>query len=1130
MATIVNLVAIGESRRTPGGTLDVGLTGVPVELYVRGRQTRDRTSGYLLDEAIRFFNFGTQGGPQAPGAAYLTKSYPAIAGGSFRDAVVDLAGAVSPRFYRHIERLYDPLGTLGGVNAKKGGAKLIGPGLLGQSDYATLLIGDRQQNALMVHRLLFEGWASPKAKPNVFDFQTLASIHGDAITQIRKFHDQAPIDMGRAAADRYLVSADLAPMVGDDRLGGNDTLAPAADASFLAAFAPSGDPNEIGLSEKVLSTLIVVASLDRSGLQPSEDFLHARSGSTQSLERELMKLNAKSALATGPHEAFSGSKRTIDRWSLGISHTRAWLSNCASALPALIPDPIAARSARSDLVWGLILNDYLDAVLLHARILVTYAAFPFRQIYAGGSIAPLASEASVKGLSGLLSVACWETLAATPQPHPGTSHAHTSFQPTPVVDQKTGIVPQVWAQPPDKLVSPTLMRPLPLHETLSLGTPRTAHAAAFAAELAGSDAPRMLDLIASANSQEIPPRRIRKTRASNAESAEVYRARLLDSVLTGNPGLRFAGAFAPGMRVNPPVHPSLFAPVAVTPAARRPLLSTWGKTSRFSFGAQLETQLHLYVLGWLYQWWRAARTGPGVLGDRLIFTCGSGMYGGVFQPHLTHRTGDSVDLTLWDGSDRWYYTMVHWPHDNERPSRDEPVFASRRPGAPSSLLDASRTLRLALRTLLSSAPPAGAEQSQKAELARTARREAERQVTAILSRIALARQRAFPVRPNADRLDITAVVPEEAMLCTWYDDWQRRGAVPASLPRTKTVAYREFLRSILNSELGSAATALQRAASPTEVIAKLLEIEDRFGDWPIMPNRASHFSHHAGHLAVVLSLPVDFIWAAPLYHLRALRVIGEVLLEANVALPWRETSEGAGLPLPEMLFLSHNHHHHWHINYWASRVHSSRGGPLERVDYVRRALRFWARLGVDLRPFLAHLENVLDELRQSPAPSSATQLTVTKAEWLRQEVRDILPMISQDASVRTTLFRRAEELARADVENRRLWNDRVTWPNPNSRLHAAIETTLQIEGIIRDSANEYKRATAGKTQDEIQRWLLTQADEAQAERNVLDDMALELLRTDFEDEVELPGVEPPELRHMPFRDVFLGADHRPILP
>jgi hypothetical protein len=252
-----------------------------------------------------------------------------------------------------------------------------------------------------------------------------------------------------------------------------------------------------------------------------------------------------------------------------------------------------------------------------------------------------------------------------------------------------------------------------------------------------------------------------------------------------------------------------------------------------------------------------------------------------------------------------------------------------------------------------------------------------------------------------------------------------------------------------------------------------------YRDWPIFPDPTSHWAHHLAQLAVLLSMPVEMCWGAPIYHFRAIRAACIGFLDApahpfvgnpgkppNVPEGGEEPKDDGSipgiwmwpLPLPRLHFLPNDHHHHWHINFWRSDLDPLPGDLRHRLphavrshpEYIAACLPMWVMLGVNFKPF----EQYLTEYKSR----GVTDLLLDHVNWLllrvnndRERIEKSLPPEFRD---NRHLFR--QKLAALAVERYEDPDSLPEWPLTGSFLHQAIREARTLKAGL-DARNELLR-------------------------------------------------------------------------
>jgi hypothetical protein len=189
----------------------------------------------------------------------------------------------------------------------------------------------------------------------------------------------------------------------------------------------------------------------------------------------------------------------------------------------------------------------------------------------------------------------------------------------------------------------------------------------------------------------------------------------------------------------------------------------------------------------------------------------------------------------------------------------------------------------------------------------------------------------------------------------------------------------------------------------------------------------------AGHVAILLSGPIQLIFASPITHLRAMKAIHASLR----ATPLRRAATDL-LDTAAFVFKPQDHHNHWHVHY--NPPHDKSQNPKKTpVDRFIAHLQLWSALGVDLQPFLEYLNSL--KLIQAGGP----QLAAASQELVR--LQDELRAYRPDADGRKLL----EEVFR-----------HLSTDAEESLVVPAATSTLspELEDVVRDSNERLRRALA----------------------------------------------------------------------
>jgi hypothetical protein len=1045
---------------------------VPTNAYLRGSATREVTAGFLFEEALRVFNFGTQGDFLA------RKLHAPLTAATIRHDLLELHGPLlSKALHTHAD-VVSRKGVNGTKDGKRGGARIgkdvVQAPLSASDPYLKRLLLDNHQNAILLPRLWCDTWASKAARPNIIDFRAIGGLHRDVLDRLRHYTDKPNVlERSFFFRDRNGIPAVAdAALLGADRVGNVNTvtIGHARAIDWLGLFARGAQPEAIGLTERIYATLVVLRTMKVEAL-PIHDVPFAWD---DQLNGELAKLRSTyplSSKAPPPYPVVRGKEGAwsqLDRWRRTAKLMKAEALGFLRVIPDVITEPAARGPIHSDLMWGVIMLEYMHLLLLHLQVIALYASVPFRQIYEGGYLAPLSKSATVEGLSGPMAVALWEYFA-----YPGIHHAHAghgsarnSFTDFPrYVANKAGMLSTDAVQAADKasaLFAPDQTRLAPWTGPVTTFGALSNDSAGVLVELNGPG--RTVDLLAAANSQRVAQKPL-------AKSWTNYRTDLA-AEFAKSPGLSFRRRFPIPYPVNPEYHRSIFnLPSSYTPGTRpkieRRLLQGWGSEqgeeawfaqSQANHAAKLEAQLQLFVFAWLVDTWRqdratTARPASAAFPDRLVLTCGSALYGGTFTPHRTHRDGYGHDISLTTGKKPYHYS-TYWPlvdEDSEAKLNlgELPIAYLLVPGLYASPRARAVTLQNALSALMKN-------------------KNTQHEVKATLKDV-------FDLRfgttsasmPSAvTKMKISAIVPTDALVVAGFDPYTiNRPSQPGHANRKPPrFAFRELLREALQDRFNYVWIALSHLGENAAAIDNTLRgIEEELRDWPVFPDSSAHVSHHAAHAALILSQPVEFIWGAPIYHVRAIRAIAKGFFEkgrGNAFVRYGDSPPDRPIvALPEFRFMPHDHHHHWHVNFWRDPEGlPPRFQRRTHADHISRSHRIWRALGVDFGGFIYYLERLELSLRDAAGrskedPNGAAPI-VKAAAAMRKDLSERNAAMTADTwaagtDLRNAVFEAAESMGRGDVgELTNGWTTSRPWPVRDSILDAAIRKSEKIHTYI----------------------------------------------------------------------------------
>lgn len=1175
---------------------DVTAVDVPATAYVRGCRNQALSHGTLLDEAIRFLDFGARQlaerarrdqvpAGQTTAVETLVRNHDPMPGDSnqFKVAISKVANALTPAFYEHVRRVYG-YDRPDGLCANADITRLVQfpPGA--NRDYVGRLsakvrkriVHDRYQLSLLLPRLICDSWATTEARARIFDYGAVAKAHASVRSSIAQLDPREPAKLAQA----YVSGVRGDALMGADRVGAARTVVPAGDqAGFLFHFA---EASNVGLTEKVVSTLTTLAL--RAGPLERVTSQRGRVGATSALAQaihvELDKLlalpppgNPRSQQGPPP----SPPELPTRTWIRSLQELQvSVILPLLARVKNLVPDANAQAFALGDLAWALILTDCLILWLLHLEVVTLLAATPFRQIYEGGLMLPLlvtgeAGEqqgpkkkaprsqvtkkpeplATVEGIMGVAGVAFWEYLGGDDTPHEYHDSARNSFSPQ--LERKNWI-----ADSDAQARTLDVTSRLQFEDSLpaKLDTVETLKGLAFSEHLDPTKA-RYVDRVALANRIPLPRQDSSRERWKKAIDECITGAVAVGSTVSVVP----RGLFAIPIEHNPRFHDSIYNGLGEA-GALLPLFEGWGgPVSSIGFGAKLECHLQAYVFAWLYRDWYNQQTSVRPpLAPKLIFTCACAQYGGKFPPHITHRTGYGFDFSLTDGAPRYQWS-VNWPQDSavvsekNQESLGEYLLSGRTFPVP-----LSRAVSL-LRRQLKSAGPA-------AQPVLDALGQGQPRFT--IGKHGPKRKARVAVGTKG----IAQVIPREALVCAWDDRAyvDGRSTAPISHPAGGCEpVFREFLREyvseigrVIKSELVPAVDlkAQNIDATVSEMKARFVQLENTIDDWPIMPDPASHISHHFGHLALLLSFPREVIWGAPLYHLRAMRTILSQFAALRVPNPFAsakgvkvpadyspalaEAAKQGPLPVPDFLFLPHNHHHHWHVNFWAP-VHdkkheedkkAARKSPHEEkaeddskqaglhLAHIRKALPYWRLLGVDFVPFLRYLDNMNANLQIARGPREALGTRIKELKEAIVTVPGSIVDSARAADFRARLFNAVLEQSPPPPTNQNLWLDRPNWPSRGSPLSAFIKSSREIGDLALSYAQRFVGVEGNVTREEITDWL-AQLKHEDIEETRARALSAQLAGDEIEDIKEQP-LDSPAAAPLEETELRLDPDLQPL--
>lgn len=1108
---------ISEPERAVG---PLAITPVDPLFYLRGARARDIDAEFLLEESLRFLNFGANPQTSLSLEAMVHKKAPRLTPESFETALHEFCETQTHAIYRHVEQVYMRLGP----KSKDGNGQGEYFGIPLNEPYIKAAVADKRLKAILVPHLLMGHLATDQS--SILLFNKLGTAFRFVHRMLQDFHS------GFNGFAKYLDREVSRNMVVDAPSRLTTTAWVGGSHTLTAPWHPNHEV--VGLSEKIYSTLVLVTASgvvddyhltsadQRSLFSATEETLLLEAIVAKELEKLIVRRKGSKPAGPAPQHALQqwlDQIREIERYLIALEPS-------ITRVPIVNPN-IGHGAILSDVVWGFILCAYARLFLLHSILLGTVASIPFRQIYEGGASGvkrrvrkgtgksddgqrdpQYEFGLSVKGVVGIIGVSLWEYFTGSKTSHPFCESARRC------APSKSGWnAKDKWVGPDRLLTAPTSLLNLsnPLADNPQKGGPvhtfdqafKVTFKTGFASEKtrrivgllttpvekSASLRPTPFQIHAAANYRRLPPK---KTKETNAKWSERF-----TSDASNFADFPPHEEFQIPIEYNPPILDSFFT------MGRPPLwvFNKWGlpADSALSFGSKLSCQLQFYVAAWLYRNFMLQANQPkdlkGITSE-IKFTAGNIQYGGTFPPHKTHRDGYGVDWSLLGSPGQMWHTAIHWPRDcstyEVKGLKRSLSFSERFFPQEKMLSESAQILKQSwVRSLERQSVPL------EKRAAETARIEAQRERIRAWVEMAVPKGRHTPGR-------LIQALPTDVLIAQLRDTHNDRG--DTHTPRARRV-FREYLKSHVHnvqSRLQRNLHADDTFTDPDQVEARLDVLAAQFDDWPTFPAQSAHAAHHVGHLAVLLSMPIEIIWGAPIYHFRVLRAVlaqfcrypkhpfvsdvpkkeeneseedneGEEARQPSQTFAKRgELGFGWPLPLPRLQFLPHDHHHHWHVNYWRTsrtaipkymKRHIHQQIETHR-DFVDACFPLWVMLGVDFRPFEKYLEEYQLQLSNKQLSSKgklgiASQKVAAQIpsllDLLQSGHRAIEAQLPAEFLGRRKEFR--EDLVRAVTDQ----IDKIdsahymgSWPRPGSVLDDAIRDTEKIAIAIQQASRQIK--------------------------------------------------------------------------
>lgn len=386
------------------------------------------------------------------------------------------------------------------------------------------------------------------------------------------------------------------------------------------------------------------------------------------------------------------------------------------------------------------------------------------------------------------------------------------------------------------------------------------------------------------------------------------------------------------------------------------------------YGARFIAQAHIYVACQLLKKSKEeASVLPPGFNDHFHIGSGSFALGGKFPPHITHRDGYAFD---WD-----YLANVkektiedsdlpHWPLLEKTEMFVEyaqKIQEKRKLTKEVSKLE-NKINQLRSQPETTKKKKEIATQSQKLE-----------DKKAELQNLQLVRE----WKPGRDCKDFVGKTPVTALNTPFV-------SLPLTTPITEDIRlkpdsflFRDFLVKPMKKEFKKLESTYFNQSNPSEEETPFNDLEKQLIGTPVFSNKTIGESFVYAHAAVVLSGPLQSIWASPRSHLKVLRALARVYRQVKNKRV-REAID-ALVRTFELSFMPNNHHNHWHNEYWYENVKAIKrwekalGANNTPIKHFQQNFGFWYLFGIDFNPLIKHFEFYKQKIRQSGRVNLATR-------------------------------------------------------------------------------------------------------------------------------------------------------------
>lgn len=1063
-------------------TLVSSIGVLPLLPQTYNRTTNRIDGAFFLEESIRFFNYGAApGGSGVLGEAFVQKRFPRITDASFKNTLTDFCRRYTEVIYDHIANIH------GYINGKTISEFTVE--WAKSSRWVQAAAKDDPLKAVFTPHALFGNLQGP-AINNVVQLHRLILGYGQSVSTMNDLHRgvNAVVKKLTSEQESLIYSDPWNALTSSEWIGNAHSVAfdTATDHKFLESFDTGSG---VGLTEKIYATIILcisTASFNSSTLVFSTpdtkmgQYMRITYESRlleQELRKELDKLRGK----------FGKEKLKVslfETWLDGIRQIEYWLYNVftqANLIPMAVGTNGVSGIVRSDLTWGILLCSYLRLFLLRTISLAVTASIPFRQIYEGGRLGAFDFGREVPGVVGLLSISLWEYMTGSRTDHPFSRGARTY---TPAI---SGWDKEGWVDPsPDKsITAPKEFRnmPNPLSDKNSERVDPFGinYNVATESNYVGDDVRKIYSMtqlpLTPLSKHEPSPLQIyaglnfrRPLIKEKNETKAQLRTRTMSALTLFNefpPRGPFGGSVSNQseglppilIELNPPVLDSFF----VLGDKKNWIFNKWGEGSDscFSYANKLTCQLQMYVAGWLCtKFLEEGQQQSPEFSDvlrQIKFTQGSLPFGGKFPPHASHRDGYGVDCSLYGSRLDYWYHSTFWPRDDKQIKRKTETGGTEKVFLSEVLMNEREPFRRKCQKV----QQVFAKLLNQPNLTKEQRMQIRKRIHDEL--VSFIPKEYLDKYVDKEGYHTLGALPFDVLIARYRDNQNKRRQGPGG----PTYVFREHLKKHVYNDQKTLENLFRRRIiefNEDSINSEFNKPISDYMDWPIFPDRTSHWAHHVGHMAVLLSMPLEVCWGAPLYHFRALRAICIGFLEAPehpFILLTESSPKGPNrfpwpLPIPRLQFMPHDHHHHWHLNYWRTdnaplplEYQSRLNGRIENhFDFVAACLPMWIMLGVDFKPF----EQYLIEFQKSItglASSSVSNEVIALQILLHEDQRRITGEFPKEfLQTRDQFRKRLVTLALEMFEDP--GNLITQWPVAKSRLAGELKNASMIkQGVDR---------------------------------------------------------------------------------